>query len=107
MIDPSATPLPAPVWFIELFKVLGFSLHMVPMNLWYAGIVVAMLLGVLGSQHGRRFSARLMAQMPVIIAMGINLGHRAAVVHSGRLREDLLSGHDPDGLVLAGRHRAA
>ncbi len=74
LIDPSVTPLPAPVWFIQLFKVLGFSLHMVPMNLWYAGIAVSMVLGVAGSRHGRRFSARLMAQMPVIVALGINLG---------------------------------
>jgi hypothetical protein len=70
----TAVGLPAPVWFIELFKWLGFSLHAVPMNLWYAGIVVAMLLALFGGEHGRRFSARLMAQMPVIIAMGINLG---------------------------------
>ncbi len=81
MIDPhalidttTAVGLPAPVWFIELFKWLGFSLHAVPMNLWYAGILVAMWLTALGNEHGRRFSARLMAQMPVIIAMGINLG---------------------------------
>jgi hypothetical protein len=70
----TAVGLPAPVWFIELFKWLGFSLHAVPMNLWYAGIVVAMLLTLRGSEQGRRFSARLMAQMPVIIALGINLG---------------------------------
>jgi hypothetical protein len=70
----SATGLPAPVWFIELFKWLGFSLHAVPMNLWYAGILVAMLLALSGSVQGRRFSERLMAQMPVIIALGINLG---------------------------------
>ena len=68
------TALPAPVWFIELFKWLGFSLHEVPMNLWYAGLVVAMLLFAMGSDHGQRFAARLMAQMPIIIAMGINLG---------------------------------
>ena len=70
----TAVGLPAPVWFIELFKWLGFTLHAVPMNLWYAGIIVAMLLTPSGSEHGRRFSARLMAQMPVIIAMGINFG---------------------------------
>ena len=74
LIDPSAMPLPAPVWFIQLFKVLGLSLHMVPMNLWYAGIILAMVLYAVGSKHGRRFSARLMTQMPVIVAMGVNLG---------------------------------
>jgi hypothetical protein len=70
----TAVGLPAPVWFIELFKWLGFSLHAVPMNLWYAGIIVAMWLTCRGGEHGRRFSSRLMAQMPVIIAVGINLG---------------------------------
>ena len=54
LIDPSARPLPAPVWFIQLFKVLGFSLHMAPMNLWYAGIILAMVLYAAGSEHGRR-----------------------------------------------------
>jgi hypothetical protein len=75
LVDTSQTAgLPAPIWFIELFKWLGFTLHAVPMNLWYAGILVAMLLHTFGGEHGRRFSARLMAQMPVIIAMGINFG---------------------------------
>ena len=32
-------PLPAPLWFVQFFKVLGFTLHMVPMNLWYAGLL--------------------------------------------------------------------
>jgi hypothetical protein len=66
--------LPAPPWFIVMMKTVGFALHVVPMNLWYAGILVAMLLAVLGGEHGRRFSARLMRQMPVIIALGINFG---------------------------------
>jgi hypothetical protein len=74
LIDPATPGLPAPVWFIELFKVLGFSMHMAPMNLWYAGTILAVLLHALPSEHGRRFSARLMAQMPVIVAMGVNLG---------------------------------
>ena len=66
--------LPAPPWFILAMKTIGFTLHAVPMNLWYAGILVAMLLAVLGGEQGRRFSARLMRQMPVIIALGINFG---------------------------------
>jgi hypothetical protein len=75
LVDTTVTPpLPAPIWFIEFFKVLGFSLHEVPMNLWYAGIVTAMVLFVWGSDRGKRFAARLMAQMPIIIAIGINFG---------------------------------
>lgn len=75
LIDTSfAEGLPAPVWFIELFKWLGFTLHEVPMNLWFVGILVAMLLAASRNEHGRRFASRLMAQMPVIIALGINFG---------------------------------
>ena len=75
LIDPSALGgMPAPIWFIELFKWLGFTLHVVPMNLWYGGTITAMLLYAFGGEHARRFSSRLMAQMPVIIALGINFG---------------------------------
>jgi hypothetical protein len=75
LIDQTALGgMPAPVWFIELFKWLGFTLHIVPMNLWYGGTITAMLLYALGGEHARRFSFRLMAQMPVIIAMGVNFG---------------------------------
>jgi len=66
--------LPAPVWFIELFKWLGFTLHIVPMNLWFAGTITMMWLSVRGGEHGRRCSARLGAQMPIVIALGINFG---------------------------------
>lgn len=66
--------LPAPFWFIEFFKVLGFALHMLPMNLWYAGIILAAILGVWGGENGKRLSQRLMSQMPFVIAFGVNLG---------------------------------
>ena len=66
--------LPAPPEFILAMKTVGFALHAVPMNLWYAGIAVALLLAWRGNEHARRFSARLMRQMPVIIALGINFG---------------------------------
>ncbi|RMG55000.1 MAG: hypothetical protein D6723_03605 [Acidobacteria bacterium] len=65
---------PAPYWFLVLFKVLGFTLHMIPMNLWYAGIIVAMVLSWRGDAHARRVSHRLMKPMPVIIALGVNFG---------------------------------
>ena len=66
--------LPTPPQFILVMKTIGFALHAVPMNLWYAGIIVALLLACLGSEQARRFSARFMRQMPVIIALGINFG---------------------------------
>ena len=66
--------LPAPMWFVEFFKVLGFTLHSIPMNLWYAGLIIALGLSAFGGEHGRRFGARFLRQMPVIIAFGVNLG---------------------------------
>jgi hypothetical protein len=74
LIDPTAAGIPAPFWFVEFFKVLGFTLHMVPMNLWYAGLLVALCLHLRGNQHARRFAARLLQQMPLIVAVGVNLG---------------------------------
>ena len=75
LVAPSS-PLgyPAPYWFIALFKLIGFVLHMVPMNLWYAGILVAMLLQWRGGDNARVFSNRLMKQMPIIVALGVNFG---------------------------------
>jgi hypothetical protein len=71
---PDILGLPAPLWFIQFFKVLGFSLHMVPMNLWFAGILVSAALLLLKNPHARHLSDRLMNQMPIIIALGINFG---------------------------------
>lgn len=43
LVDTAHTAaLPAPHWFIQFFKVLGFTLHTVPMNLWYAGLLLAL-----------------------------------------------------------------
>lgn len=70
----SAIGYPAPFWFLEFFKVLGFILHMVPMHLWFAGCIAAMFFSRYGAAHARRFAKRLMSQMPVIISAGVNLG---------------------------------
>jgi hypothetical protein len=74
LLHPSASGIPAPFWFVEFFKVLGFTLHMGPMHLWFAGIITAMLLHQLGGEPARRWSRRLMRQMPIIVALGINFG---------------------------------
>jgi len=70
----SSAGVPAPFWFVQFFKVLGFLLHSIPMSLWYVGIASAMVLWLGRNPMGRRFSSRLMNQMPVIVAFGINLG---------------------------------
>lgn len=75
LIDTTVTPgLPIPFWLIEVFKVAGFALHMVPMNLWFAGLIVAMIVQAFGGEHPKRWSTRLMNEMPIIVAMGVNLG---------------------------------
>lgn len=70
----NALGYPAPYWFIVMFKVIGFFLHIIPMTLWYAGILVAMIMYAYGKENGRIFSKRIMNQMPIIIAAGVNFG---------------------------------
>jgi len=65
---------PAPYWFLVLFKILGFTLHMTAMHLWYAGPVVALLLCWRGGTHAAVLSSRFMKQLPVIVAYGVNFG---------------------------------
>jgi hypothetical protein len=74
-IDARSLPdLPAPFWFIQFFKVLGFTLHAVPMNLWYAGALVAVAVYAFGGGEARRWGSRLALQIPIIVAAGINFG---------------------------------
>jgi hypothetical protein len=74
LIAPSSPfGLPAPYWFLVIFKVLGFTLHVCLMNLWYAGPILALLLWYRGG-FSRHLTNRLMKQMPIIIAYGINFG---------------------------------
>ncbi len=65
---------PAPYWFLVLFKTLGFTLHILPMHLWYAGLPAMLLLRRHGGEHGRRTADRTLGAMPVAIAWGVNLG---------------------------------
>lgn len=76
LVDPGASTgaVPAPLWFVVFFKVLGFTLHAWPMSLWYAGLPLALGLHAVAGENGRRLGTRLMRQMPVIIAFGVNLG---------------------------------
>jgi cytochrome c len=66
--------LPAPYWFVVVFKVLGFTLHALFMNLWFAGIILAMVMASRHRPHARTLAKRLMTQMPIIIGLGVNLG---------------------------------
>ncbi len=71
-----ASPLgsPAPYWFLVGFKALGLALHLLPMHLWFAGILVMLLLRRGTDPQAGRLSDRIMSQMPVIVAVGVNLG---------------------------------
>ncbi|MDD3585592.1 MAG: hypothetical protein PHQ75_00290 [Thermoguttaceae bacterium] len=74
-IDPSTLPgLCAPFWFVQLFKILGFVLHCIPMSLWFVGLPMALFLYLVGRRNARRYAGRLICQLPVVMALGINLG---------------------------------
>jgi len=70
----SALGMPAPVWFVLFFKVLGFTLHLVPMNLWYAGVFLVGVLSLWGGDNAKLFAQRLIKQMPIAVALGVNFG---------------------------------
>jgi hypothetical protein len=65
-------PVPFPI--LVFFKILGFTLHLGPMHLFFAGILMAMIMAKTGGVHGRRWASRLMNQMPIIISLGVNFG---------------------------------
>jgi hypothetical protein len=56
-----------------LFKLIGFVLHMTMMHLWYAGPILGLILWMRRG-NCRKFASRLMTQMPIIVALGINFG---------------------------------
>jgi len=74
LAPPNPQGYPAPLWLLEALKVLGLWLHAMPMNLWYAGTPVAVVLAVVGGARGRRLSRRLAMVMPIAIALGVNFG---------------------------------
>ncbi|MCS7237414.1 MAG: hypothetical protein NZ899_03985 [Thermoguttaceae bacterium] len=63
-----------PQWMIIALRTLGFALHAAFMGLWYAGIPLAVLMARSQNLSLRQISRRLMLQMPVIVALGVNLG---------------------------------
>ncbi len=65
---------PAPFWFITFFKVFGFILHMIPMNIWYAGMLLVAIFATFGRNHSLELAHRLSRTMPIIVALGVNLG---------------------------------
>jgi hypothetical protein len=65
---------PAPFWFVEFFKVVGFVLHTIPMGIWFAGIPVAVLCALWNCQYSRQYARRMFGQFPIIMALGINFG---------------------------------
>jgi hypothetical protein len=74
LIEQTTAGVPAPFWFVQFFKALGFTLHLVPMNLWFAGLLVALHLHFRKNEQGRLFAGRFLQQMPIIVALGINFG---------------------------------
>ncbi|MDR3181388.1 MAG: hypothetical protein LBT89_00460 [Planctomycetaceae bacterium] len=68
------SPVPAPFWFVQFFKVVGFTLHLIPMGVWFAGLPVAILAAVVHTKNSGLYSRRMFGQFPVMMALGINFG---------------------------------
>lgn len=66
--------LPAPYLVLVVLKVFGFTLHALPMSLWYTGLLLALIVHVRGDDAGRQWATRFLLQMPLVIALGINFG---------------------------------
>ena len=66
--------VPAPFWFVQFFKVVGFVLHMIPMGIWFAGLPVVILCALRNGTQSRFYARRMSKQLPVIMALGINFG---------------------------------
>ena len=64
--------VPAPFWFVQFFKVVGFVLHMIPMGIWLAGLPVMILCALWNGEHSRFYARRISTQLPVMMALGIN-----------------------------------
>jgi hypothetical protein len=69
---PAADPLglAAPVWILLVFKVFGFFLHLMFMNLWVAGLPTALFL----LRRSPAVAERLFHALPFFMAFGINAG---------------------------------
>lgn len=70
----SAVAYPTPFWFIELFKVFGFSLHVAPMNIWYAGAILAAVLSTMTKGNARTVGHHIARFLPFALAFGVNFG---------------------------------
>jgi len=66
--------VPAPFWFVQFFKVVGFVLHTIPMGIWFAGLPVVILCVLKNGKCSRFYARRMSAQLPVMMALGINFG---------------------------------
>ncbi len=71
---PSPIPLPAPLGVLYVLKTVGFILHVIPMNLWCAGVPLAVALWVTGQRSADAWPRRFLAQVPFFLAFGINAG---------------------------------
>jgi len=66
--------VPAPFWFVQFFKVVGFVLHMIPMGIWFAGLPFVILCAIKNGKRSGFYARRMSKQLPVIMALGINFG---------------------------------
>ena len=71
----SPVSLPAPVWFVQFFKASGFhAARRADESLVRRAVGGPVLARGRSATAARRFAGRLLRQMPVIVAVGVNLG---------------------------------
>ncbi|MDR3233592.1 MAG: hypothetical protein LBT46_08030 [Planctomycetaceae bacterium] len=68
------SPVPAPFWFVQFFKITGFTLHLIPMGVWFAGLPIAVLAAVVHTKNSGLYARRMFGQFPIMMALGINFG---------------------------------
>ena len=64
--------LPAPYWFVEFFKTLGFALHFLLIGILLTGTPFSILLWIFGGVNAKRIAQRFFQQIPALLALGIN-----------------------------------
>jgi len=71
-------PLPAPYPLLELLLIVGFFLHVIPMNMMFGGAILSAAFLLSGRGHHDTFSARagrgLASALPIFISFAITQG---------------------------------
>ncbi|MBD3233840.1 MAG: hypothetical protein GF315_08970 [candidate division Zixibacteria bacterium] len=71
-LDP--IPLPAPVWLLKFLLLLGFVLHLIPMNIMLGGLILTGISYYRKSDFHTGLVRRMSKMIPVVVALTITMG---------------------------------